>query len=221
MLTLQEVKQMVEIPKEGNKVPTEKQLRNTGTAVISRRLDKNTEIRVYRSGYAVYYLDKYKTVFSIHTCGDYFYQSDGNILCIEEAFFNRQEWYLRLILEGEDRVINNREAWEREKNISYSDIPETERLMADNGKSPVEQLIWIENFEEMMILLTERQRLIVRQFFFLQKTQKEIAQELGIAPPVVSRTIKSAVRRIRRRQPEFPQTTNRIQVGKGGVFHAW
>lgn len=50
MLTLQEVKQMVEIPKEGNKVPTEKQLRNTGTAVISRRLDKNTEIRVYRRG---------------------------------------------------------------------------------------------------------------------------------------------------------------------------
>ena len=42
---------------------------------------------------AVYYLDKYKTVFSIHSCGDYFYQSDGNILCIEEAFFNRQEWY--------------------------------------------------------------------------------------------------------------------------------
>lgn len=65
------------------------------------------------------------------------------------------------------------------------------------------------------------QEAFVRQFFFLQKTQKEIAQELGIAPPVVSRTIKSAVRRIRRRKPEFPQTTNRIQVGKGGVFHAW
>lgn len=93
--------------------------------------------------------------------------------------------------------------------------------MADNGKSPVEQLIWIENFEEMMILLTKRQRLIVRQFFFLQKTQKEIAQELGIATPVVSRTIKSAVRRIRRRKPEFPQTTNRIHVGKGGIYHAW
>ena len=58
------------------------------------------------------------------TCRDYVYEAGRKIAVVEEKFFNDQPWYVRLILEGEDRLCRNRETRERNNCISYSCISE-------------------------------------------------------------------------------------------------
>lgn len=222
MLTFQEIRQMVENPAEREQAPTAKQLQTEKGIVISRCLGMDAEILVYRSGYAMYRIGKNATVFSIHSCGDYLYQLSGNILCIQGAFFDRQEWHVRLVLEGEDRVCRNRESAHQGKNISYSAVSEEWRIMADLEKSPLEQLIQEETIEELMNPLTRRQRQVVEQFFLARKTQKEIARELGLTQGTISQEISSAIRKIRK---YYTQNTSRVMAEavstwKGGRSHA-
>ena len=223
MLTLWEVKQNVEKTSKECKVPTAKYLQENGKTVACMRMSMETEIKVYQCGYAVYRIGKYVTVFPIHTCGDYLYPLCEGILCIEESFFDDQEWYVRLILEGEDRVRHNRELQEQEKSISYSAVSEEWNLLRNMEQSPLEQLIVKESIDEIMEVLTERQRWILVQFFFCRKTQKEIAKELGVVPPVISKTISNSIRQIRKKYTDIPskKTASSVQAEKGGGVHAW
>lgn len=52
--------------------------------------------------------------------------------------------------------------------------------------------------EEVMSALTPRQRQVIQMYFFENKSQNEIAEELGIAQKNVSKTITRAVRRMRK-----------------------
>jgi len=223
MLTLQEVKQKVAIPKGKGKVPTVKYLRDRDVVFISRNLGVDAEIMVYVSGYAVYRIGRYAMVFSVHACGDYQYPSSGAILCIREAFFNLQEWYVRLVLEGEDRVFRNREVQEQEKNISYSAVAEDCLFMGGMENSPLEQIIRQETIKELLESLTERQRMIIGQYFFYRKAQKEIARDLGTTASLVSKTIAQVIQKI---QKGYAEPISNIQKGettmmKGGKSCAW
>lgn len=222
MLTLQEIKRKVANPEEKGKVPTAKYLQNRDDVVISRNLGTDAEILVYQSGYAVYRIGRYTTVFSVHACGDYLYQVSGKILCIRETFFNLQEWDVRLVLEGEDRMCRNREAQEQEKNISYSAVAEDCLFMVDWGKSPLEQLIREETIGELLKLLTGRERQVIIQFFFARKTQKEIARELGLTQSTISLEISNAIRKMRKHHTSSLSNirTETARAGKGGKFHA-
>ncbi len=223
MLTLQEVKQKVANPKGRGKVPTVKHLRNRDVIFISRSMGADAEVMVYQSGYAVYRIGRYATVFSVHACGDYQYPAAGEILYIQENFFNLQEWYVRLVLEGEDRIFRNREAQEQEKSISYSAIAEDCMFMDGLEKSPLEQVIRQETIKELLESLTERQRLIIVQYFFCRKAQKEIAHELGITAPLVSKTIAQTIRKIQKGYAELPLNIQKKEEGikKGGKSCAW
>lgn len=222
MLTLWEIKQNVKNPGKGQKVPTAKHLKDAEIIVVSRLIGRDAEVTVYQCGYAMYRVGKYVTVFPVHACGDYLYLSCGEILCIREHFFDCQEWYIRLVLEGEDRVNRNRESQEQEKNISYSAISEEWRLMADM-ESILEKIIVKESVSEILETLTEKQRSIVSQFFFCQKTQKEIAKELGVAAPIISKTISNSIRQIRKKYPDIPKRNiaGSVRAEKGGNTHAW
>ena len=45
----------------------------------------------------------------LFTCRDYVYEAGRKITVVKEDFFDNQPWYVRLILEGEDRLCRNRE----------------------------------------------------------------------------------------------------------------
>lgn len=222
MLTLWEVKQNVNIPSEREKVPTAKHLREQEGVVACMRISREAEIRVYQCGYAVYRVGKYTTVFSVHLCGDYLYTMCGDIFCIEEAFFDCQEWYIRLVLEGEDRVSRNREQQENGKNISYSVVSEEWSRLADTEQSPLEQIIDKESVMEMMELLTERQKLIISKFYFCQKTQKEIAEEFGVAAPIISKAISNSIRKIRKNHLDIQKAdaAGSMRTEERGKLHA-
>lgn len=222
MLTLQEVKQKVAIPEEGGNVPTVKYLQKREAVFISRNLGADAKITVFKSGYAVYRIGRYVTVFSVHACGDYQYPLSGEMLCIRESFFDLQEWYVRLVLEGEDRVFRNREAQAQEKSISYSAVAEDCLFMADFGEPLLEQLIRREITEEFMKVLSGRERQLIVLSYFARNTQKEIAEKLGITQSTVSLGISGAIEKMRKHYAGDFSGTNAeaVETGKGGKRHA-
>lgn len=198
-MTLQELKETTEIPGQKMKMPTAKALRETGRIVAERQMKDDTWINVYQNGYALYHVGGHSTVFPIHTCGAYLYVSDGMGSSLPEQFFEKEPWYVRLVLEGEDRLYRNQQAKEQERNVSYSAVSEEWEVLGVVEGNPLEVLIGREEGEEILCCLTRRQKEAVRLCVFEQKTRKEAAGELGITSPAVSAILSQAVRRMRKK----------------------
>ena len=199
MLTLEELKGITEIPERRIKMPTAKNLRETGRAVAEKKLENNTWITVYQNGYALYHACGHSTVFSIHTCGAYLYVSSGISSYLPEQFFEKEPWYVRLVLEGEDRLDRNQRAKEQERNVSYNAISEEWEVMGNERENPLESLVERESRKEILRCLTEGQKAAVSLCFFQQKSRKEAAKELGISSPAVSTILSQAARRLRKK----------------------
>ncbi len=199
MLTLQELKRIVAVPENGANPPTAKQLQSSEVLIVNKNLETDGEIRVYANGYAVYQACGRSTVFSVHLCRDYFYLSDCGIVHLAGDFFEGQKWYLRLVLEGEDRLGRNQE--ERERNLSYSAISEEWSVMEGGSESALEHLVKQETVEEILQLLTKKQRAVIQKYYIQGKTQLQISKELGISRPAVEDSISHAIRRIRAKYP--------------------
>ena len=187
MLTLQELKGITEIPGQRIKMPTAKNLRETGRTVAEKQLENNTWITVYQNGYALY-----------HACGAYLYVSSGISSYLPEQFFEKEPWYVRLVLEGEDRLDRNQRTKEQEKTVSYHAISEEWEAMGNARENPLEYLVGRENRDELLRCLTGRQRKAVSLCFFQQKSRKEAAKVLGISSPAVSTILSQAARRLRK-----------------------
>ena len=140
---------------------------------------------------------------SVHSCGDYCYENNGQQICVDASFFEQREWYMRLFLEGEDRLAKNRESSRKGKIVSYHAVSEEWFFLASPALPPLEQLIEKEKIMELMELLTERQRNIVILYFYYGETQWEIAKALGVSQPTVSQTLMAALRRMREGQEEI------------------
>ena len=89
MLTLQELKQITGRPEQSDKTPSAKYLERHDTVVAVRRLDTDTNITVYKSGYALYRVCSRATVFSLFQCRKYLYESENEEISIGESFFDR------------------------------------------------------------------------------------------------------------------------------------
>lgn len=213
MLTLQELKQITDIPKNQGKLPTARQLRESGVVITKERLGGETEISVYQDGFVLYQTGKYSTVFPLHSCGEYFYISDGNTVHLPEQFFEREKWHLRLVLEGEDRLDRNCEERERSRNVSYNAVSEDWAAMADLSEPAIEQLARQETVEEIMQMLTEKQKTVVCGYYLQEKTQGQIAEELGISRHAVRDSLIHAVSKIRKK---YPLCSHGLNYGMAG-----
>ncbi|MCI8925850.1 MAG: sigma-70 family RNA polymerase sigma factor [Lachnospiraceae bacterium] len=210
MLTLQELKEITETTKHGIKMPTARNLRETGRAVAEKNLKNDTWITAYQNGYALYHANGHSTVFPIHTCGAYLYVSYGVSSYLPEHFFEKEPWYVRLVLEGEDRLDRNQRAKEQERTVSYSAISEEWKVIGNAEGNPLEYLVHEENRKEILCCLTKRQREAVSLCFFQQKSRKEAARELGISSPAVSTILLQAVRRLRKKYPSGDQAEKAV-----------
>ena len=186
---------------------------------MSMENGREVQLLVFREGYALYRIGKYTTVFPVHSCGDYCYENDGRQICVDASFFEQQEWYVRLFLEGEDRLAKNRETCHKGKVVSYHAVSEEWFFLSSPALPPLEQLIEREQILELMGLLTERQRDIVILYFYYGETQWEIAKELGITQPTVSQTLMAALRRMRDSQKDS-SSEKKANSREGGALYA-
>ena len=100
--------------------------------------------------------------------------------------------------EGEDRLCRNREVREHNNCISYSHISEGWCELVDKRQNVLEKLIIEEAIGEFMDLLTDRQRQVIHQIYFQQRTQREVSRVFGITEPAVSKCISQAKQKMRR-----------------------
>lgn len=138
---------------------------------------------------------------------------------MDASFFEQQEWYVRLLLEGEDRLAKNREMCHKEKVVSYHAVSEEWFFLSSPALPPLEQLVEKEQILELMGLLTKRQRDIVILYFYYGETQWEIAKELGITQPTVSQTLMAALRRMRDSQKDS-SSGKKADSREGGELYA-
>lgn len=215
MLTLQELKRIVDVPVPGQKTPSARRLAESGRIVARERLGADTQIAAYRSGYALYSVQCAVTVFPIHPCGGYWYDAGKDPCGIAGGLFEREAWYLRLALEGEDRLFRNREAAEQRRTVSYSAASEEWQGLAAAGDSVLERMVREETVKELLSVLTDRQRTAVCRFFLEQKTQGQIAGELGVTAPAVSQILARAVQRMKKDRENGISGTALPSGGKG------
>ncbi len=218
MLTLQELKRIVDVPGFGVKLPTAKQLRASSSVIAQERLGLDSEISAYQSGYVLYQVEKYFTVFLLHSCRDYLYLADGKTVILPEQFFENREWYLRLVLEGEDRLNRNHEEKERSWNISYSAVSENWMAMENRTESMLEHLTKQETVAEILEILSARQKYVIQKYYLQEETQEQISKDLGISQQAVSAVISQAIRSIRKNYPAFQNlTASGVCYGEGRV----
>ncbi|MDC7291815.1 sigma-70 family RNA polymerase sigma factor [Blautia schinkii] len=199
-MTLQQLKQVVDVPGSERRNPTMRRLKESGKAVVHKKFDGNTEITVYKNGYVLYRVGCAATVFSVHSCGEYLYHESDKPYKIDEAMFEHEEWYLRLVLEGEDRLWSNQEAKQLRNTVHYRSVPEECRNEVNEEDPVLARVIQEETITELMEVLTEQQRDVIRRFFLYQKSQKQIAGELGVSMPAVSQKLSRAIQRIQRKK---------------------
>lgn len=76
---------------------------------MERKINETAAITVYPNGYALYEADGAATVFPVHPCGDYCYGFSPYVCTVSARLFEKEAWYIRLVLEGEDRLFRNLE----------------------------------------------------------------------------------------------------------------
>ena len=115
-ITLKELKKMVPVASEFKRVPGLKKILEDGIEVVLRKqMEHHAEVVVYKNGYVSYHAHERYTVFALHNCTHYHYESQGNEhQTIPHNHFEDMEWHIRLVLEGEDRLVRNIEARESE-----------------------------------------------------------------------------------------------------------
>jgi len=216
MLTLQELKRISDVPGYHANLPTAKQLREAGLVAAQERLGKDAEISAYRNGYVLYQVGNHSTVFPLHSCGGYLYLTGRKAVHLPEHFFLNKEWYLRLVLEGEDRLSRNHEEKERSWNISYSAISEDWAAMENLAESMMDHLVKQETVAEILQILTDKQKHIIQKYYLQEETQEQISSELGISQQAVSAMLSQAVHSIRKKYPSFQYPSdNTMRCGEG------
>lgn len=196
MLTFRELKKMAVIPETGAKFPTAGYLRECGVPIVAEKRKDGVSLTAYRNGYAHYCVYRHSTIFPFHLCGNYLYECNCKTILVPGQFFEDKEWFVRLILEGEDRLSKNQEVKEQRRCISYHSVSEEWESLADRKEPVLERMIKREAIEKIMETLTRRQRRVIYLYYFQRETQREIANELGISRATVAGILAQAVRKM-------------------------
>ena len=173
MLTLMELKKIVKKADEKERIPSVKRLMEKGgQVVVKERLDEQTEVSVYESGYVLYRNGIYATVFPLHACGEYVYSSE-----VDEGYrylvniLEKENWYIRLMLEGEDHLVHNQDNRVAIRMVSYSAV---------------------------LPLMTNNQRDIMIELYIEKSDQTEVPQWLDISQQAASDMVRKDRKRVKK-----------------------
>jgi hypothetical protein len=93
----------------GDKVPTAANLRDGDSpVVVEQTWSDGSRLRVYQNGYALFDAERKTTVFRSDYCGGYKYFGQTGQIALPEDYFADCEWWVRLLMEAEDRMAHTR-----------------------------------------------------------------------------------------------------------------
>ena len=203
-ITLRELKTKIDAVTE-KKLPGYKQLMAQNPVAVAQAKLNGATLTAYQNGYAVYEMDGVHSVMAVDRCEDYRYDfNDGTFQVVPAEVFEEAEWSLRLIMEGERRLENNRNKICRdyeESTLACDGTDWCEAAMVDFMEAENAEMLADEELRRLYAAigkLTERQKEVIELYYFKGMTQQEIAEELGIGRRSVGNVLEGAIKKIKK-----------------------
>ena len=191
----------------GKNKPTPKYLREDEEPVA---VSADGSMAVYPSGFVTYKSVTGSTVVNLAECGLYtytFYDGGDGLpekQTVPAEALDQMEWSVVVALRGEEQAAENNmnRTGDRMGNRKYAYEDGTdpwEQLENQTEDDVLERIVREDSVEELLDCLTDRQRRIVKLYFFEQLAQQQIANALGIRQQTVTDTLHAALKRMRKK----------------------
>ena len=200
MLTLKELKKIVKVADVEKRIPSMKSLKEH-KVVVKEMINADTTISVYDHGYVLYTAGNQSTVFPLHSCDDYEYVSvTGDNKEFNKEFFDNENWYIRLLMEAEDRMTYSQSKISTNHGVfSNSDVTDDAEIMRGSSKDFVDDVIDREILNALIKELTERQKTVLNLVYFEEMRQQDVADYLGIKQQSVNDLLNRALKTMKKK----------------------
>ena len=200
MLTLKELKKIVKVADVEKRIPSVKSLKEH-KVVAKEMINADTTISVYDHGYVLYTAGNQSTVFPLHSCDDYEYVSvTGDNKEFNKEFFDNENWYIRLLMEAEDRMAYSQSKISTNHGVfSNSDVTDDAEIMRGSSKDFVDDVIDREILNALIKELTERQKTVLNLVYFEEMRQQDVADYLGIKQQSVNDLLDRALKTMKKK----------------------
>lgn len=200
MLTLKELKKIVKVADVEKRIPIVKSLKEH-KVVVKEMINADTTISVYDHGYVLYTAGNQSTVFPLHSCDDYEYVSvTGDNKEFNKEFFDNENWYIRLLMEAEDRMAYSQSKISTNHGVfSNSDVTDDAEIMRGSSKDFVDDVIDREILNALIKELTERQKTVLNLVYFEEMRQQDVADYLGIKQQSVNDLLNRALKTMKKK----------------------
>ncbi len=200
MLTLKELKKIVKVADVEKRIPSVKSLKEH-KVVVKEMINADTTISVYDHGYVLYTAGNQSTVFPLHSCDDYEYVSvTGDNKEFNKEFFDNENWYIRLLMEAEDRMAYSQSKISTNHGVfSNSDVTDDAEIMRGSSKDFVDDVIDREILNALIKELTERQKTVLNLVYFEEMRQQNVADYLGIKQQSVNDLLNRALKTMKKK----------------------
>lgn len=200
MLTLKELKKIVKVADMEKRIPSMKSLKEH-KVVVKEMINADTTISVYDHGYVLYTAGNQSTVFPLHSCDDYEYVSvTGDNKEFNKEFFDNENWYIRLLMEAEDRMAYSQSKISTNHGVfSNSDVTDDAEIMRGSSKDFVDDVIDREILNALIKKLTERQKTVLNLIYFEEMRQQDVADYLGIKQQSVNDLLNRALKTMKKK----------------------
>ena len=200
MLTLKELKKIVKVADMEKRIPSVKSLKEH-KVVVKEMINADTTISVYDHGYVLDTAGNQSTVFPLHSCDDYEYVSvTGDNKEFNKEFFDNENWYIRLLMEAEDRMAYSQSKISTNHGVfSNSDVTDDAEIMRGSSKDFVDDVIDREILHALIKELTERQKMVLNLVYFEEMRQQDVADYLGIKQQSVNDLLNRALKTVKKK----------------------
>ena len=200
MLTLKELKKIVKVADVEKRIPSVKSLKEH-KVVVKEMINADTTISVYDHGYVLYTAGNQSTVFPLHSCDDYEYVSvTGDNKEFNKEFFDNENWYIRLLMEAEDRMAYSQSKISTNHGVfSNSDVTDDAEIMRGSSKDFVDDVIDREILNALIKELTERQKMVLNLVYFEEMRHQDVADYLGIKQQSVNDLLNRALKTMKKK----------------------
>ena len=200
MLTLKELKKIVKVADMEKRIPSVKSLKEH-KVVVKEMINADTTISVYDHGYVLYTAGNQSTVLPLHSCDDYEYVSvTGDNKEFNKEFFDNENWYIRLLMEAEDRMAYSQSKISTNHGVfSNSDVTDDAEIMRGSSKDFVDDVIDREILNALIKELTERQKTVLNLVYFEEMRQQDVADYLGIKQQSVNDLLNRALKTMKKK----------------------
>ena len=200
MLKLKELKKIVKVADMAKRIPSVKSLKEH-KVVVKEMINADTTISVYDHGYVLYTAGNQSTVFPLHSCDDYEYVTvTGDNKEFNKEFFDNENWYIRLLMEAEDRMAYSQSKIKSNHGVfSNSDVTDDAEIMEESSKDFVDDVIDREILKALIKDLTDRQKTVLNLVYFEEMRQQDIADYLGIKQQSVNDLLNRALKTMKKK----------------------